>query len=108
MKTVCGMCPTLALKPQRICVINKFGYCTVIVVFRGEDTTESNLHVSSFDCGCNEYVLLIGLLDLKIRKNLYVFTRVSKVVKSDYQLRRVCASVRMEKLDSHWTDFDEV
>jgi hypothetical protein len=29
-------------------------------------------------------------------------------VKSDYYLRHVCVSVRMEQLSSHWTDFHEI
>jgi len=37
----------------------------------------------------------------------YVFRRVLKIAKSDYQLH-VCPSVHMEQLGSHWTDFNEV
>jgi hypothetical protein len=41
----------------------------------------------------------------------FVFRRVRKIAKSDYQLRpalvRVCGSVCMEQLDSHWTVFHE-
>ena len=33
------------------------------------------------------------------------FRHVRKTAKSDYQLRHVCQSVRMEQLGSHWTDF---
>jgi hypothetical protein len=35
------------------------------------------------------------------------FRRVYKIAKSDYQLRHVCPSVRMEQLSFHWTDFHE-
>jgi hypothetical protein len=35
------------------------------------------------------------------------FRRVRKIAKSDYELRHVRPSVRMEQLGSHWTDFDE-
>jgi hypothetical protein len=39
-----------------------------------------------------------------------VFRRVHKITNSDYRLRRVLSarpSVRMERLGSRWTDFDE-
>jgi hypothetical protein len=36
------------------------------------------------------------------------FRRVRKIAKSDYNLRYVCLSVRMEQLGSHWTDFHEI
>jgi hypothetical protein len=36
------------------------------------------------------------------------FTRVRKISKSDYWLRHVCPSVRMEQLGSHRTDFNEI
>ena len=35
------------------------------------------------------------------------FRRVHKIAKSDYELRHICTSVRME-LVSHWTDFHEI
>jgi len=42
---------------------------------------------------------------------IFLFRRVRKIAKSDYQLRHVCLSlrpsVRMEQLISHWTDFHE-
>ena len=34
--------------------------------------------------------------------------RVRKIPKSDYLLRHVRPSVRMEQLGSHWTDFHEI
>ena len=40
------------------------------------------------------------------------FRRVRKIAKGDYYLRHVCLSicpsVRIEQLDSHWTDFREL
>jgi hypothetical protein len=33
------------------------------------------------------------------------FRRVRKMAKSDYKLRHVCPSFRMEQHGSHWTDF---
>jgi len=36
------------------------------------------------------------------------FRRVRKIAKSDYQLRHVRPSVRMEQFRSHWTDFHEI
>jgi hypothetical protein len=36
------------------------------------------------------------------------FRRVRKIVKSDYYLRRVCPSVRMEELGSHWMGFEDL
>jgi len=36
---------------------------------------------------------------------LLVYMRFHKIVKSDYYLRHVCPSVRMEHLGSHWIDF---
>ena len=39
---------------------------------------------------------------------MFVFRRVRKVAKSDYQLRHVCPSVRMEQRASHWSDFHEI
>jgi hypothetical protein len=38
---------------------------------------------------------------------LGAFTKLQKK-KSDYYLRHVCPSVRMEQLGSHWTDFHEI
>jgi hypothetical protein len=37
--------------------------------------------------------------------SLYGFLRVRKIAKSDYSLRHVCPSARMEQLGSHWKDF---
>jgi hypothetical protein len=39
---------------------------------------------------------------------LIAFRRVRKIARSDYKLRHVCPSVRMEQRGSHWTDFDEI
>jgi hypothetical protein len=33
---------------------------------------------------------------------------VRKIAKSDYELRHVCPSVRVEQLGSHWKDFHEI
>ena len=38
---------------------------------------------------------------------LPAFRRVRKIAKSDYELRRVCPSARMEQLGCHWTDYYE-
>ena len=37
-----------------------------------------------------------------------VLRRVRKIPKSEYYLRRVCLSVRMEQLGFHWMDFHEI
>jgi hypothetical protein len=37
-----------------------------------------------------------------------MFRHVRKIAKSDYLLRHVCLSVRMEKRGSYWTDFHEI
>ena len=37
-----------------------------------------------------------------------IFRRVRKIAKSDYKLRHVRPSVRMQQLSFHWTDFHEV
>ena len=37
-----------------------------------------------------------------------ICTRVCRIPKSEYQLRRVCPSVHMEQLCSHWMDFYEI
>ena len=37
-----------------------------------------------------------------------IFRRVGEIAKSDYQLRHIRPSVRMEQLISHWTDFHEI
>jgi len=37
-----------------------------------------------------------------------VFRQVRKIAKSDYYLRHVCPSIRMEQLGSHSTDFHEI
>jgi hypothetical protein len=37
-----------------------------------------------------------------------IFRRVRKIAKSDYKLRHVCPSVRMQQLGSHWTNFREI
>jgi hypothetical protein len=38
----------------------------------------------------------------------FFLRRVRKIVKSDYKLRHVRQSVRMQQLSSHWTDFHEI
>jgi len=38
----------------------------------------------------------------------FAFRRVRKIAKSDYSLRHIHPSVRMEHLASHWTDFHEI
>jgi hypothetical protein len=40
--------------------------------------------------------------------HLSVLRRVHKIAKSDYQLRHVCLSVRMEELGPHGIDFHEI
>ena len=42
------------------------------------------------------------------KHTVYIFKRIRKIAKSDYHLRCVCPSIRMEQLSSHWTDFDEI
>ena len=37
-----------------------------------------------------------------------IFRRVFKIARSDYTLRNVRLSVRMERIGSHWTDFHEI
>ena len=32
----------------------------------------------------------------------------AKLQKSDYWLRHMCLSVRMEQIDSHWMDFHDI
>jgi hypothetical protein len=39
---------------------------------------------------------------------LSAFRCVRKTLKTDYYLRHVRLSVRVEQLDTHWTDFDEI
>jgi len=36
------------------------------------------------------------------------FWRVRKIAKSDYHLRHVCQSVRVQQVGSRWTDFHEI
>jgi hypothetical protein len=36
----------------------------------------------------------------------FVFRRVRKIAKSDYQPLHVCLSVRMQQQKSYWTDFN--
>ena len=40
--------------------------------------------------------------------NIFLFMRVRKIAKSDYQLRRLWPSVRKEQLGSHCTDLNEI
>jgi len=47
-------------------------------------------------------------MSLRDMLTLFIFRRVRKIAKSDYQLRHVCPSVRMEQLGSHWTDHHEI
>jgi len=42
------------------------------------------------------------------RTIVVVFRLASKIANSDYQLRHVCPSVRMQQLGSHWKDFDYI
>ena len=37
-----------------------------------------------------------------------IFRRLRQTAKSDYWLRHVCLSVRMEQLGCHWTNFHEI
>jgi hypothetical protein len=60
-------------------------------------------------------LLCFGKTGTKITQDIFyaavltlkVFRCVRKIAKSDCWLR-VCPSFRMEQLDSHWTDFDEI
>jgi len=40
--------------------------------------------------------------------NQLIFSRFLKIAKSDYYLRYICLSVRMEQFYSHWTDFQSI
>jgi len=44
----------------------------------------------------------------KLMNVAQIFRSVRKVAKSDFELRHVCPSVRMEQLSSHWTDIHEI
>jgi hypothetical protein len=44
----------------------------------------------------------------KLMNVAQIFRCVRKIAKSDYELRRVCPSVRIEQLSCHWTDFHEI
>ena len=46
-------------------------------------------------------------IDLKF-ENSTVYWRVRKIAKSDYKLRHVCLSVRMEQLGPYWKDFHKM
>ena len=37
-----------------------------------------------------------------------IFRRVCKITTGDCSFLHVCLSVRMQQLDSHWTDFREI
>ena len=39
---------------------------------------------------------------------IYVFRGVRKIAKSDYYIRHIRLSVRMEQLSSHWKDFYDI
>jgi hypothetical protein len=39
---------------------------------------------------------------------ILILRRVRKIAKIDYWHRRVCPSIRIEQLGSHWTDFHEL
>ena len=49
-----------------------------------------------------------GIVDSTLNKHVTVFRRVRKIAKSDYLLRHVCLSVRIEHLGCQWTDFHEI
>jgi len=40
--------------------------------------------------------------------NRTIFTRVRRIVKTDYLFSHVCVSVRKQQLGSYWTDFHEI
>ena len=44
----------------------------------------------------------------KKKKKIHFVRRFRKIAKSDYWLRHVRLSVRMEQLGSHYTDFNEI
>ena len=44
----------------------------------------------------------------EIKNYAEMFRRFRKIAKSDYELHLVSPSVRIEQLDSHWTDFHEI
>ena len=47
-------------------------------------------------------------MSVEIAFRFFDFFRLfRKISKSDYYLRHVCLSVRIEQLNSHWTDFHE-
>ena len=45
---------------------------------------------------------------LSILTSFRQMKRVCKITKSDYWLRRVCPSVRIQQLNPHWTDFHDI
>jgi len=52
----------------------------------------------------NKYLFVKVVLKLSIP---LIFRRARKIAKIDSESRRVCPSVRTEKLVFHWTDFHE-
>jgi len=49
-----------------------------------------------------------GITDVVREFSQSVFRRVRKIAKSDYLLRHIRPSLRMERLGSHWTYFHEI
>jgi len=52
----------------------------------------------------SEQTAIISLYSIK----WLVFRSVRIIAKNNYKLGHVCPSVRMQKLGSHWTEFDEI
>ena len=82
-----------------------------IVIWRYTDHACHRLHFSFhwiWQIICWYYVKLTGrdVCGRHMRRSF--FRRFRKIAKSDYSLRHVRTSVRMEQLGSDWTDFHEI
>jgi predicted metalloenzyme YecM len=77
--------------------------CSVFPHALWKVTASKNTHNAISNCEVSD--LQSFEKKLKIERQ---FRRILKITKSDYELRHVCLSVRIEQLGHHWTDFNEI
>jgi hypothetical protein len=83
--------------------------------FQSVTWRENKYNTRCVRCVCACIIEVLSLSEknscrVKERKafRISVFKCVRRIAKSDYLLRYVCLSVRMEQLGPHWTDFHEI
>jgi hypothetical protein len=97
--------PTVLLQ-QQWAWSNSCSFClTYLTYVRNVQNASHPWHSGYAEHKLLHYVVKLCVQDARF---IFLLRRVRKVAKSDWYLRYVCLSVRMEELGSHWKDFHEV